>query len=104
MGLFSGIFNKTDNNELAERIKEGAFLVDVRTPAEFSSGSVKGAVNIPLNKVNNQLKKFKGKKNIVLFCASGARCSQAKIILENNSIENVYDGGTWRNINRIINK
>ena len=51
MGLFSAIFGKTDNSQLSEAIKDGAFLVDVRTPDEFSAGSVKGAINIPLDKV-----------------------------------------------------
>ena len=41
MGFFSALFGKTDNSQLTEVIKEGAFLVDVRTPAEFSAGSVK---------------------------------------------------------------
>lgn len=86
MGFFSALFGKTDNSQLTEVIKEGAFLVDVRTPAEFSAGSVKGAVNIPLDKVPSQLSKFKGKKNIIVFCRSGSRSGQAKSILENNGL------------------
>lgn len=92
-----------NNDELNEAIKKGAFLADVRTPAEFQSGSVKGAVNIPLDKLQNQLSKFKGKENIVVFCLSGGRSAQAKNILERNGFQNVINGGTWRNVNNAVN-
>ena len=71
------------------------FYVDVRTPAEFAQGSVKGAVNIPLNQIENQLTQFNGKKKIVTFCKSGKRSSEAIVILEKNGIKNVTNGGGW---------
>lgn len=103
MGFFSSIFGKTDNSQLIEVIKEGAFLVDVRSPGEFASGSVKGAVNIPLDRLQSQLVKFKAKKNIVVFCLSGGRSSQAKSILEQNGFQNIINGGGWQNVNQVVN-
>lgn len=103
MGFFSSIFGKTDNSQLIEAIKEGAFLVDVRSSGEFASGSVKGAVNIPLDRLQSQLAKFKGKKNIVVFCLSGGRSSQAKSILEQNGFQNIINGGGWQNVNQVVN-
>jgi phage shock protein E len=103
-GIFKNMFAPTDNSGLKEAVKNGAFLVDVRTPAEFSAGSVKGAVNIPLDKVPSQLSKFKNKKSIVVFCRSGNRSSQAKSILENSGIQNVINGGTWENVNSVVNE
>jgi phage shock protein E len=97
-GIFKNLFAPTDNSNLKEAVKNGAFLVDVRTPAEFSGGSVKGAVNIPLDKVQSQLSKFKNKKSVVVFCRSGNRSSQAKRILESNGFQNVINGGTWQNV------
>jgi len=103
MGLFTALFGKTDNTELTEAIKKGAFLVDVRSPAEFSAGSVKNAANIPLDKLSNQLSKFKNKKSIVVFCRSGGRSSHAKDVLEQNGFRNVINGGTWRNVSQLVN-
>lgn len=102
MGIFSSIFGTSDHTKLAEVIKEGAFLVDVRSPGEFSSGSVKGAVNIPLDILPQQMIKFKGKKNIVVFCRSGNRSSMAKSILAQNGYLNVLDGGNWENVNTVL--
>ena len=102
MGLFSALFGKTDNSQLTEAIENGAFLVDVRTPSEFSGGSVKGAVNIPLDKLSNNLAKFKNKQNIVVFCQSGMRSGQAKSILNKNGFENVINGGSWTNVRNLV--
>lgn len=101
-GLFKNLFGQQDNSQLKEVLADNAFLVDVRTPSEFASGSVKGAVNIPLDKVSGQLSKFKGKKHIVVFCRSGNRSGQAKSILEKNGFNNVVNGGTWNNVQKVI--
>ena len=99
MGIFENIFGGNSNNEnLATLINDGAFLVDVRSPGEFAEGNAKGSVNIPLDQVQNQLAKFKDKENIVVFCRSGNRSSQAKSILEQNGFTNVTNGGTWQDI------
>lgn len=103
-GILKNLFGQSDNNALAGAIKEGAFLVDVRTPGEFASGSVTGAINIPLGDLAHQLSKFKGKKGIVVFCLSGNRSSQAKKILEQHGFPNVVNGGTWQQVNRAANK
>ena len=104
MGLFSSLFGTSDNTILAEVIKKGAFLVDVRSPGEYSSGSVSGAVNIPLDTIQQQLDKFKGKQNIVVFCRSGSRSNMAKNILSQNGFQNVVDGRTWENVNSVLIK
>ena len=105
MGIFGNIFGGSSTNEnLATLVNEGAFLVDVRSPGEFADGNVKGSVNIPLDQVQNQLAKFKEKENIVVFCRSGNRSSQAKSILEQNGFTNVTNGGTWQEVNQIINQ
>ena len=100
--ILKNMFVQSDRSHLSEAIKNGAFLVDVRTPFEYSEGSVKGAVNIPLDKIQNQISKFKGRPNIIVFCRSGSRSSQAKSILDQNGFEGVINGGTLQNVNQAI--
>jgi rhodanese-related sulfurtransferase len=102
MNLFQKLFSSAPAADLKSIIAEGAFLVDVRTPGEFAEGHVKGSVNIPLDKVTSQLAKFKNKKNIIVFCRSGGRSSQAKNILQQNGFTNVINGGTWNNVNQFV--
>lgn len=103
-GIFKTLFSTTNDDSLKEAIHNNAFLVDVRTPAEFSAGSVQGAVNIPLNQLPAQLDKFKNKKSIIVFCRSGSRSGQAKNFLEKNGIDNVINGGTWQNVQQLIHQ
>lgn len=101
-GFLSKLFGSSASNDLAPLINEGAYLVDVRTPAEFSAGHVKGSVNIPLDTIGRNLSKFKGKKHIIVFCRSGNRSSQAKAILESNGFTNVTNGGTWQQVSQYV--
>ena len=95
--IFKQLFSTTSSNALKEVLAD-AYLVDVRSREEFSAGSVKGAVNIPLDQIQQNVAKFKGKKNIVVFCRSGMRSSQAKSILERMGVANVTNGGTLHNV------
>ncbi len=102
MSFFSNLFGSSDNDELKTIVNDGAFLVDVRSPSEFAGGSVKGAINIPLDRVSSNLDKFKNKKNIVVFCRSGNRSGQALAILKQNGIANVINAGTYEDVNRLL--
>lgn len=100
MNFISALFKKTDHSKLINALR----IVDVRTPAEFSAGSVQGAVNIPLATVKEQISKFKKKKHIVLFCRSGHRSGIAKSILEQNGFHNVINGKTRRRVHNAMIK
>ncbi|HSN61485.1 MAG TPA: rhodanese-like domain-containing protein [Ferruginibacter sp.] len=102
MNIFQQLFGGGPKVDLKATIEEGAYLVDVRSPGEFADGHVKGSVNIPLDKITQQLAKFKNKKNIIVFCRSGSRSSQAKSILEQQGITNVINGGTWDHVNQFV--
>ena len=102
MNILNKFFTDTVNSNLQLLISEGAFLVDVRTPEEFKGGNVKGSTNIPLDLISYQLDQFKGKENIIVFCRSGNRSGQAKVILEQNGIANVINGGTWDQVSSFV--
>ena len=102
-GLIKNMFSENNNEEL-KGIVNNAFLVDVRTPAEFAEGNVPGSINIPLDQIQMQMAQFKNHENIVVFCRSGNRSGQAKAILEQNGFTNVVNGGTWQRVNAVKNE
>ncbi|MDY3547931.1 rhodanese-like domain-containing protein [Riemerella anatipestifer] len=75
-----------------------SILVDVRTPEEFAEGSANGAINIPLDQLENHLDKLNPSQDIVLFCRSGRRSEEAKSILEKHGFKKVYNAGTWSEV------
>ena len=100
--FFKNILAPPDRSELTEAIRNGALLVDVRSPGEFAAGSVKGAVNIPLEQIGSEISRLKGTPSVVVFCRSGSRSGQAKRILEQRGFRSVINGGTWQNVNECI--
>ena len=82
-------------------LKSETKVIDVRTPAEYSEGHLKGSINIPLNEIPEHINDLKDIKGLIVCCASGIRSSKATIILKQNGIE-CRDGGSWLNLNHLI--
>jgi len=75
-------------------VKTGAQLIDVRTPEEYNAGFIQGAINVPLASIQSgQLPTATKDKKIYLYCHSGNRAGQAKIILEQAGYTNVTNLG-----------
>jgi len=74
-------------------------LVDVRTPEEFASGHLLGAINIPLSELQGNLSAWTSRLPkdvpVILQCKSGVRSEQAGQILMKAGYQNVLtlDGG-----------
>ena len=86
-----------------ELLAQGAQIIDVRTPAEFKGGHIKGSVNIPLQLLETQSGKIKKDKPVITCCASGMRSAQARRILAAKGYPAVYNGGGWMNLQFKIN-
>ncbi|MCF8157187.1 MAG: rhodanese-like domain-containing protein [Rhodoferax sp.] len=75
--------------------KNGATCVDVRSAAEFASGSAPGTINIPLQELGSRLSEIPKSAPVVLCCASGTRSGMAKLLLKKNGYQDVHNIGTW---------
>ena len=97
MGFLSNLFGGGQKVDLKDLVKQGALILDVRTPAEFQGGHIKGSINMPLQTLNQGLKKLKKEQTIITCCASGMRSSSAKSILKSNGFE-AHNGGGWTSL------
>ena len=90
-----GLAPKVNYKDLVSR---GAQIIDVRTPGEFKTGHIRGAVNIPLQSISSQTARIKKGKPVITCCASGMRSASAKSILKSNGFVEVYNGGGWMSL------
>lgn len=86
--------------DLGQKIKEGAVIVDVRTADEYRSGHVQGSINIPLDRIQEQLKKIDKSKPVITCCRSGARSGMASDVLKRHGFD-VYNGGPWTSLSNL---
>ncbi len=95
MSILRKVFGLSPKVDYHELIANGARLIDVRTPAEYSTGKPKGSTNIPLDILGEKIDEIKKMNHpIVLCCASGIRSGKASSMLKSKGIE-AYNGGGW---------
>ncbi|MFK5986966.1 MAG: rhodanese-like domain-containing protein [Pseudomonadota bacterium] len=74
-------------------VDNGAIIVDVRTPKEYKSKHIKGAINLPLRELHNSYVRLPKDKEIVVYCRSGNRSATASKLLKQHGFT-VYDVAT----------
>lgn len=79
--------------DISSYIKQGAIIIDVRSPQEYKEGHVDGAICIPDYQIKRSIQTYIPDKNqiIVLYCSTGHRSQTAQKILENIGYSNVYN-------------
>lgn len=103
LSFLKKIFKSGPAENYAELMKNGALIIDVRTPGEYATGHIKGSMNMPVDSLKANLAKLKDKnRTIITCCASGMRSSAAKSILKMNGFSNVYNGGSWHGLQNKI--
>ena len=80
-------------------------IIDVRSPQEFATGSIEGAVNLPLKGLPDSLlsEGIELDEEVVVYCRSGRRSAQAKTVLKAAGFELVFDGGPMSQLEGVLN-
>ena len=97
MSLLGKLFGMKSVN-YQQLVKEGALIVDVRSPGEFQGGHIKGSINVPLQSIQSSLGKIPKNKTVITCCASGMRSASAKSILKSAGYVDVHNGGGWMSL------
>lgn len=86
------VVNRITPQELEMKLNEGEpIVIDVRKKSEFDSEHVIGAINVPLNQINEHLSSFPKDKPFILHCAGGYRSMIASSILKQRGWKNFVD-------------
>jgi rhodanese-related sulfurtransferase len=73
--------------EAAEKVAEGAQLIDVRQDYEWEAGHIDGAVHIPLEQLPASVDSIDRDRPIVFQCRSGVRSALATQVFRDSGYE-----------------
>ncbi len=76
----------------------GAVLVDVRDKEDFETGHVYGAVNIPIDQIED-ISRYSKNSTIIFYCYSGNRAGRAVEEAQKMGFVNVYNAGGYEDFN-----
>jgi phage shock protein E len=90
--------------EALAHLKNGALVIDVRSPGEFSSGHLSAAINLPLDEIETALSGHVKNKNqvLLLHCQSGMRSGLARNKLKRLGYANVFNLGSLARARKIV--
>jgi len=77
-------------------LPKNARLIDVRSPGEYASGHVRGAINVPLDRLAHDIESIVPEKTepVLLCCLSGARSAAACGLMQKLGYQQVRNGGS----------
>lgn len=103
MGFLSKLFgNKKD--KLNEYISRDGVIIDVRSKAEYDSGTIPGSKHIPVQNIAAQATTIKKwNKPVICVCASGGRSATAAAVLRSKGVE-AMNGGAWISAYKTMNE
>ena len=76
-----------DADKAGQMIKQGAMVIDVRTPEEFKKGSLRGSVNIPLLSIRDGFDTLSKDKAYVLCCRRGIQSEVAAFLMRQKGFD-----------------
>jgi len=83
--------NRLSADEFAAQLNDSLTVIDIRKKSEYDSEHLVGAINVPLNEINQHLQEFPTDKNFVLYCAGGYRSMIASSILKQRGWDHFSD-------------
>ena len=90
------------NGKLKEALRRGAIVIDIRTAAEFDRGKVRDSINIPVDRININIKRIVQMKRPIIICSnSDTENERVMDVLKANGVTEIYNGGSWTKIWRM---
>jgi len=91
------------NGKIKDALRRGAVVIDIRTAAEFDRGKVRDSINIPVDRININLRRIVQMSGPIIIC-SGSDSENERVIdvLKANGVKEIYNGGNWTKLWRMM--
>jgi phage shock protein E len=85
-------------------LNKGALVIDVRTEAEFRERHLPGTINIPLDRLGDEIARHASNKEqpLLLHCQSGTRSGMGTSALKKLGYRNVLNLGSYGRADKIL--
>ncbi len=85
-------------------LSQGALVIDVRTEGEFRQGHIAGAVNVPLDRLRDDISRHAPNKEqpLLLHCLSGTRSGVGRGVLRGMGYSKVFNLGSYYRAARVL--
>lgn len=103
----NGVFKKDTLNkeQLTTLLTHNSIkIIDVRTSKEYEEAHIPEAINYPIESLTDSLALLDQSEEIIVVCRSRNRSRKAKRLLIDNGFNKVYDGGSWKNVEKVLNE
>jgi len=101
MSLFSIL--GLGNAKLKEALRRGAIVIDIRTAAEFDREKVSDSINIPIDRININLRRIVQMNRPIIICSNSDSENERVIdVLKANGVREIYNGGNWTKMWRMM--
>jgi phage shock protein E len=98
------LFSVFSNGKIKSALRRDGVIVDVRNVHEYDQGRVRGSIHIPIDRISVSIERIRQMNKPIVVCATGdSRSSEAVRILKQNGIKEVYNGGSWERVLRLLN-
>ena len=88
--VLNGDFKQVPFTQVAELLKSGAQIIDVRNLDEILKGKLNGTKNIPLPEIRSRLSEIDKTKPLYVHCCTGKRSYNATLLLHQHGYD-VYN-------------
>ena len=95
-GLGGSSLDRESLRELVQRNDDAVCLIDVRSAAEYESGHIPTALNIPHTSIGSNPPRVSKDALIVLYCQTGSRSQVARATLTRKGYTNLVNFGSLR--------
>ena len=85
-------------------LNKGALVIDVRSPAEFQERHLPGVINIPLDRLGDEIARHAPDKAqpLLLHCRSGQRSGMGTSALKKMGYQNVFNLGSYTRAEKVL--
>lgn len=90
------------NGKLKTALRNGAAIIDLRSPRRFDEGHIPKAINIPIDRISINISRIKDMNVPIILCGDTDDITRARHQLTGHGVKEVHSGGSWTRLLKVV--